>query len=263
MSIRPGRVAVVTGASRGLGREIALRLAHDGADVALLARSHGDLRAVAEEASANGVRAEAFAVDITSSESVAMAGEQIKQLFGRVDIVVNNAGSLLHKPLVPLPKMAAAFENFDSPITDQEWASVQDTHVNGALRVLRTFGGEMIEQEYGRVVNIVSNVLRRTVPFTTAYDTAKGALAQFTRSLAREWARYGVTVNAVAAGHFLTAMTQPQFDDPESYRRMVRRIPVGRPGRPDELAALVAYLCSEESGFVTGELIGIDGGETL
>lgn len=263
MGIERGRVAVVTGASRGLGRAIALRLARDGADVALLARSRDELQAVADEAAEYGVRTAVLQADITSSDSVEEAGAEILQRFGRADIVVNNAGSLLYKPLVPLPGKETAFPGFDSAISDLEWAAVQETHVNGALRMLRALGGGMINNEYGRVVNIASNVVRRTVPFTTAYDTAKGALAQLTRSLAREWARYGITVNAVAAGHFRTAMTEDQFDDPTSYRRMIARIPMGRPGTCDELAALVAYLCSEDSGFITGEVIAIDGGETL
>jgi NAD(P)-dependent dehydrogenase (short-subunit alcohol dehydrogenase family) len=121
----------------------------------------------------------------------------------------------------------------------------------------------MLERGHGRVVNIASNVVRRTVPFTVGYDTAKGGLVQLTRSLAREWARYGVTVNAVAAGHFETEMTRAQFADQETLRKMLRRVPAGRPGDLTELAGLVAYLASEESGFVTGETIGIDGGETL
>lgn len=263
MTIASGRVAVVTGASRGLGRAIALRLAREGADLAVLARSHIDLQAVADEATTLGARAIALETDVTSSESVTHAGAQIKRHFGRVDIIVNNAGTLLYKPLVPLPGLEQRYPGFDSPTSDDEWAAIHETHVNGAVRVLRSLGGELVANEYGRVVNVVSNVVRRTVPFTTAYDTAKGALAQLTRSLAREWGRYGITVNAVAAGHFPTAMTQGQFADPDSHGRMIKRIPLCRTGNPDELAALVAYLCGEESGFVTGEVIAIDGGETL
>jgi NAD(P)-dependent dehydrogenase (short-subunit alcohol dehydrogenase family) len=261
--IKRGRVAVITGAGRGLGRAVALRLAAEGADVALLARSQKELDDVAEQARATGVRATAVSVDITSTEAVGRARDEVHRLFGRVDMVVNNAGSLLYKPFVPLPGLEESFPGLDSPISEQEWSALSEVHLGGAVRMLRAFGGGLIDQGYGRVVNVVSNVVRRTVPFTTAYDTAKGGLVQLTRSLAREWARYGVTVNAVAAGHFPTAMTQAQFDDEHSYRRLVKRIPAGRHGEPEEFAALVAYLCGEESGFVTGEVIAIDGGETL
>jgi NAD(P)-dependent dehydrogenase (short-subunit alcohol dehydrogenase family) len=183
--------------------------------------------------------------------------------FGRVDLVVNNAGALLYRPLVPLPGKEDAFPGFDRPVSDDEWNGVLEVHLGGAVRMLRAFGPTLLERRYGRVVNVVSNVVRRTVPYCVAYDTAKGALVQLTRSLAREWAPYGVTVNAVAAGHFETAMTRAQFGNEETLRALLRRVPVRRMGEADEFAALVAHLCGEESGFVTGETIGVDGGETL
>lgn len=179
-------------------------------------------------------------------ESVQRARMEVDRLLGRVDILVNNAGNLLCKPFVPLPGLEDLFPGFDTPVDEQEWAALHETHLGGAVRTLRAFGGSLIEQKYGRVVNVVSNVVRRTVPFTSCYDTAKGAIVQLTRSLAREWARYGVTVNAIAAGHFPTAMSQAQFDDETSYRLMLARVPAGRHGTPEEFAALVAYLCGEE-----------------
>ena len=110
-----------------------------------------------------------------------------------MDILVNNAGNMLYKPFVPLPKLESAYPGFDQPVSDEEWDAVIDVHLGGAVRMLRAFGPGMIDRGYGRVVNVVSNVVRRTVPFCTAYDSAKGGLVQLTRSLAREWARYGVT----------------------------------------------------------------------
>jgi NAD(P)-dependent dehydrogenase (short-subunit alcohol dehydrogenase family) len=257
--IERGRVAVVTGGGRGLGREVVIRLAAAGADVAVLARSADAVRSVADQARAAGVRAIAVAADVSSTAEVERAKEEILGEFGRVDILVNNAGNLLYKPFVPLPGLAEA----TAPVSDTEWDAVIDVHLGGAVRTLRAFGPCMLERGYGRVVNVVSNVVRRTVPFTTAYDTAKGGVVQLTRSLAREWARYGVTLNAVAAGHFPTDMTREQFETERSYDRMVRRIPAGRTGELGEFASLVVYLCGEESGFITGETVAIDGGETL
>lgn len=262
MTVR-GRVAVITGGGRGLGRAAALRFAAGGADVAVLARSTGEVEAVADEVRAAGVRALGLGVDVTSTGEVDRARDTVLESFGKVDIIVNNAGTLLYKPFVPLPGKEEAHPGFDTPVSDGEWQGVMEVHVGGAVRMLRAFGPALIDQRYGRVVNVVSNVVRRTVPFTTAYDTAKGALVQLTRSLAREWAPYGVTVNAVAAGHFETAMSRAQFEDAETLRKLLRRVPARRAGELAEFASLVVHLCGAESAFVTGETIGVDGGETL
>ncbi|WP_370617791.1 SDR family NAD(P)-dependent oxidoreductase [Mumia sp. Pv 4-285] len=257
------RVAVVTGGGRGLGRATALRLAREGIDVAVVARSLDEVSAVADEAKSCGVRARGLSVDVTSTEAVDAARDEIERDLGRVVILVNNAGNLLYKPFVPLPGQEGAYPGFDSPIGDDEWASVMEVHLGGAMRMLRAFGPGMLERRTGRVVNVVSNVVRRSVPFTVGYDTAKGALVQLTRSLAREWGRYGVTVNAVAAGHFKTEMTREQFENVRAHEKMIQRVAVRRTGELEEFADLVAYLCSETAGFVTGEVIAIDGGETL
>jgi NAD(P)-dependent dehydrogenase (short-subunit alcohol dehydrogenase family) len=259
------RVAVITGAGRGLGRAIALRLAADGTDVAVLARSAAEVEAVAEEARALGARALALKVDVTSTQDVEGARAEVEARLGPVTAVVNNAGAVLYKPFVPLPGRPTreGSGGEETPISDQEWDDILAVHLGGAIRMLRAFGPGMVERGYGRVVNVASNVVRRTVPFTVGYDTAKGGLVQLTRSLAREWGRYGVTVNAVAAGHFETAMTKEQFANPEGLKKLLRRVPAGRAGELGELAALVAFLAGEQSGFITGETIGIDGGETL
>lgn len=262
MSLR-GRTALVTGAGRGLGRATALRLARDGADIVAIARTAHEVDEVAAQARQLGVRAVSAAVDVGSADAVGRLLEQVRDTLGPVDIVVNNAGNLLYKPFVPLPGLVGAEPGFDTAISDAEWASVLRTHLGGAINVLRAVAPSMLDRRCGRIVNVVSNVVRRTVPFTVAYDTAKGALVQLTRSLAREWGPYGITVNAVAAGHFPTSMTTAQFADEKGYQRMLKRIPVGRTGHLDEFAALVSYLVSANTGFLTGEVIAIDGGETL
>jgi NAD(P)-dependent dehydrogenase (short-subunit alcohol dehydrogenase family) len=284
-------VAVITGGGRGLGRAVALRLAAGGTRVAVLARSAAEVEAVAGEARALGAGALALTADVTSADDIEGARHEIEGKLGPVTAVINNAGTVLYKPFVPLPGRQAPLPGRQAPlpgtqaplpgrqaplpgtqaplpgwaeaITDQEWDDILAVHLGGAVKMLRVFGPGMLERGYGRVVNIASNVVRRVVPYTVGYDTAKGGLVQLTRSLAREWGRYGVTVNAVAAGHFETAMSQPQFDDPRTLRKMLSRVPAGRAGELGEFAALVAFLAGDESGFITGETIGIDGGETL
>jgi len=258
-----GRAAVVTGGGRGLGRATALRLAEDGFDIAVLARSAEQVEAVADEARRLGVRAIGMGVDVTSTSDVEAARQRIEAELGAVEVLVNNAGNLLYKPLVPLPRLESTHPGFETPISDSEWSGVIDVHLGGAVRMLRAFGPAMLAQRRGRVVNVVSNVVRRTVPFCLAYDVAKGGLVQLTRSLAREWGRYGVTVNAVAAGHFPTEMTREQFENQAAVDRMVARVALRRTGELPEFAGLVSYLCGVDAAYVTGELIGIDGGETL
>ena len=231
--------------------------------MAVLARSAAEVKTVADEVQASGVRALAIAADVTSTPAVQAARDQITGQLGPVSVVVNNAGAVLYKPFVPLPGRPAPQPGWEEAISDREWDDMLAVNLGGAIRMLRAFGPGMLERRYGRVVNIASNVVRRTVPFNVSYDTAKAGLIQLTRSLAREWGRYGVTVNAVAAGHFETAMTRPQFDNAEIMQKMLRRVPAGRAGEHTELAALVTFLAAAASGFITGETIGIDGGETL
>lgn len=258
-----GRVALVTGASRGLGRDVAQALARAGADLVVSARSEGDLADTAELVQGAGARVVAVSADVGSADDVSRVRDAAYAEFGHVDILVNNAGNLLYKSLVPLPGLAPPAEGFDEPMTDEEWHSTFRVHVDGAFHVLREFGPGLLEQRFGRVINVASNVLGRVIPFCSAYDAAKGALWQLTKSAAAEWARYGVTVNAVAPGHFPSAMSAPQFEDPALLSWLTKRVPMRRTGEPSELAGLVVFLASDPAAYITGELITIDGGETL
>jgi NAD(P)-dependent dehydrogenase (short-subunit alcohol dehydrogenase family) len=262
-TVGPGRRALVTGAGRGLGRDTALALAAAGVDLALTARTQTEIDETAEKARAAGVRAVAVAADVGSPEQVRALRARVDEELGGVDVVVNNAGHLLYKPLVPLPGLAPITPDFETPVSDDEWHSILGTHLDGAFHVLREFVPGMLERRFGRVINVSSNVLGRTVPYTSVYDIAKGALAQLTRSLAVEWARHGITVNAIAAGHFPSSMSAPQFEDERLHSWMLKRVPMRRTGDPQEFAALVCYLASDAAGFLTGEVITLDGGETL
>jgi NAD(P)-dependent dehydrogenase (short-subunit alcohol dehydrogenase family) len=258
-----GRVAIVTGGGRGIGRAIALAFAELGAAVAVMARSDSEIEQVRRDIVDAGGAALAVVADVTDSAEVGAAYERVTASLGPVDTVVNNAGNLLFKTFVPLPGLPDHFPRFDGAITDDEWSSVIGTHLNGAFFLLRAALPSMLERGGGRVINVVSNSIYRHGPFVSAYDTAKGAVTELTRSLAHEVARYGVTVNAIAAGHFYTAMTAPMHDDPDAHRRVLNRVPMRRIGAFREIASLAAYLASDDAGFLTGQVIALDGGESL
>lgn len=254
-----GRTAVVTGSGRGLGRAMAVALARAGAGVVVTARSAAQVEETVALIRAEDVPVTGVVADVASRDDVARLREAALGLTGAVDILVNNAGNLVVKPLVPLPDRPGAEE----ALTFEDWRAVHAVHLDGAFHMLQAFAPGMIERRHGRVVNIVSSALGRLPPFTSAYDSAKAALAQLTKSLAFEWARYGVTVNAIAAGQFHTQLSAQLHEDPRQHEWMLKRIPMRRAGDPAELGALVVDMASDELGFLTGQIVGLDGGETL
>lgn len=258
-----GRTAVITGAGRGLGRAVAVALAAAGAGVVLTARSEAELDDALAEVRRHDVPATRVVTDVTDAEAVSRLHDEAVQLTGSVDIVVNNAGALLYRPFVPLPGFTPDQPGFDVGTTYDQWRDIHRVHLDGAFHLLRAFGPGLLEQRWGRVINIASSAIGRTVPFTSAYDTAKAALAQLTKSLAFEWARYGVTVNAVAAGQFPTRMSAAMHETEAGQTLLKKRIPMRRVGDATELADLVTYLASDRAAFLTGQIIGLDGGETL
>jgi NAD(P)-dependent dehydrogenase (short-subunit alcohol dehydrogenase family) len=259
-----GQAAVVTGAGRGLGRAIALALAGAGCRVVVTARSEPELQETAELIRASGGQAWAVPADVTVPADVARLRDFAAEHAGPVDIVVNNAGNLVVQPFVALPTEPGRVpDGMDTGLTYEQWRSTHAVHLDGAFHVLQAFAPDMLARRYGRVINIVSSAINRAVPFTSAYDAAKGALAQLTRSLAYEWARHGVTVNAIAVGQIRTQMTAAVHDDPASAEWLIRRIPMRRVGEPGEVGRLVVVLAGAESAFLTGQVIGLDGGESL
>ena len=244
-----GRTALVTGAGKGLGRAVALGLAQAGANVALLARTAKDLEAVAAEIVTLGREAMALPADATRSAEVDGAVAKAVERFGAIDVLVHAAGGSLRKPALE--------------ISDDEWESVIASNLDSTFYVCRAVGRVMVARGQGSIINIASAAGLRGRPSNSPYSAAKAGVINLTRALAREWAPSGVRVNAIAPGRFLTPLTEDEMGDPERYQAFVRQVPLGRIGRPEELVELTVWLASDASGFATGSVMVIDGGQTL
>jgi len=242
------RTAVITGASKGLGRAMALSLAAEGARVALVSRDREKLTAVADEVTAAGGRATVFTADVTSEEDVRRVESEILAVYGKVNILINNAGVNVRKPVVDF--------------TLQEWRLVMDTNVTAAFLMCRSFVPAMTGQGYGRILNMTSIMSHVSLPGRIAYSTSKTALLGMTRTLALELAPEQITVNGISPGPFGTEMNKPLMENPEINAQFMASIPLGRWGKVEEIGQLALYLCSEDAGFITGTDILIDGGWT-
>lgn len=244
-----GRVAVVTGASAGLGRQFALALGRQGANVAILARRMHKLEEVAEEVRALGVKCLPVRCDVTDSAQVDSAYDAVMAEYGTVDILVNNAGGGAGAPLTE---------------TDNEtWQGVMDLNLNGTFYCMRAFGKEMRRKQYGRVINIASILGRGGLPElpVLSYHTVKGGVTNLTRGAASEWAKEGITVNALCPGFFPSESNAPEAM--EAMGGFIRaRTPMERPGVDGELDSSLIYLAADESTYVTGSIIYCDGGWT-
>ena len=244
------RVAIVTGGNRGLGKEMALALAEAGAQVAVVSRQAEQAQAVAAEIQATtGQICRGYSCNMTVAEQVDALAKSVLADFGQVDIIVNNAGINIRGPIEELSL--------------EEFKEVQETNVTGPWLLCRALVVHLKERRYGRVINIGSTLSIVTMPNRTPYATSKGAVLQMSRTLALEWAPYGITVNCVLPGPFGTEMNQSLMDDPEAYKSFVARIPLGRWGNLDEIGGLIVFLASDASSFVTGAGITIDGGWTV
>jgi NAD(P)-dependent dehydrogenase (short-subunit alcohol dehydrogenase family) len=240
------RVALVTGASRGLGKAIALALAGAGARLAMVARDIQQLQTAAEEIRATGAEAEIFVADVSRESDIEQLAAQVKSRLGRVDILVNNAGINIRKPLVEF--------------TADEWRQVLDTNLTGVFLMCRAFIPLMRGRGYGRILNLTSMMSHVALPGRTAYCASKAGLLGLTRALALELAPEGITVVGISPGPVATEMNAPLLNDPATYQQFTSNIPLGRWGKPEEIGRLALYLCSEEAAFITGVDIVIDGG---
>ena len=243
-----GKAAIVTGASRGLGRAIALAFAEAGADVALAGRSKPDLEETARLAARHGRRAVVVPTDVTVYAEVESLVRRTLDELGRLDIVVNNAGVAKVAPLVEM-----------SP---EDWHRMVDANLSGVFYGCRAAAPRLIAQKSGKVINVASVLGAVGLPGYTIYGATKGGVIALTRTLGVEWARHGIQVNALAPGWFATDMTDEAFADPTINERLTRDIPMRRIGRPEEVGPLAVYLASAASDFMTGQTIFLDGGHS-
>jgi NAD(P)-dependent dehydrogenase (short-subunit alcohol dehydrogenase family) len=241
-----GKTAVVIGGTSGIGRAIAHGLAEAGADVVPTSRRIEQVNVAAREIEERGRRSLRVASDVSSAASLQTALDACVEVFGKVDILVNSAGRTKRAPTVDF--------------SEQDWTAILDTNLTGTLRSCQIFGRHMIEQRYGRIINIASLSTFVALYEVSAYSASKAAVASLTKSLAVEWAAHGVNVNAIAPGVFRTSLNQKLLDETERGREFLVRTPMRRFGKVEELAGAAVFLASDAASFVTGEVIVVDGG---
>lgn len=245
-----GKVAVITGASSGLGVQFAKALAKQGANIAVVARRVEKLESVKKEVEALGVKCLAVKCDVAKTDDIKAAVINIKDYFGTIDILVNNAGIGLFGPA--------------ETQTDELWETMMSVNLNGVYYFAREVGKIMIEKSYGKIINVGS--IHSTVAMTglpiSAYCTTKGGVEMLTKALANEWAKYNITVNAIGPAYFPSELTNDMITDKDFQQVIKTYCPMGRAGRDGELDGAIIYFASDASSYTTGQLLTIDGGWT-
>jgi NAD(P)-dependent dehydrogenase (short-subunit alcohol dehydrogenase family) len=245
-----GRVAVVTGGVRGLGKVMAEALADAGASVAVTARDQQNAERVARELAASSERPTlGLGVEVANKTSVEAMVADVVEHWGRLDILVNNAGINIRRPI----------EQLD----ESEWDQVIDTNLKGAWLCCRAVYPEMKKRRWGRVINLSSMLAEVALPGRSPYCASKGGLTALTKVLALEWAADGINVNAICPGPFATELNLPLLNDPAARAAMESKVPLGRWGDPAELGPVAIFLASEASSYVTGASLFVDGGYTV
>ncbi len=241
-----GRVAIVSGCSRGLGQYFARALAHAGADLVITSRDPDSLAEFEQEIKQIGRKVLPLALDVRNEQSIVAMAEAAHNHFGRIDILVNNAGCNVRKPSVE--------------ITWDDWNLVLDTNLRGTFFTAQQVAKKMIPAGYGRIINIGSVTSVAGYAGLAPYCASRGGTRQLTMSLADDWGQHGITVNCLAPGWFKTAQNAVMYEDKEWVDYLTDRIPLKRPGLPDDLDGAVVFLASESSRYITGQTLLVDGG---
>jgi NAD(P)-dependent dehydrogenase (short-subunit alcohol dehydrogenase family) len=243
-----GKVAVITGASRGLGKAIALALGGSGAKLALVGRDPQKLAETAAETGALGAESCVFLADVAQEDQVGTLARQVVERFERVDILVNNAGMNIRKPV--------------ADYTLDEWRQVMDTNLTSIFLMCRAFIPHMRGRDYGRILNLTSIMSHVSLPGRGVYSASKAGALGLTRALAQELAPDNINVIAISPGPFATEMNRTLMNTPELNQQFMSNVPLNRWGKPQDIGQLALFLCSESAGFITGTDILIDGGWT-
>ncbi len=241
-----GNVALVTGTSRGLGQYFARALARAGADIAMTSRDKNTLTGFADEIRALGRKAFCTELDVRDHASIQQAVADVEGHFGKIDILVNNAGCNIRKPALD--------------VTWDDWNTILDTNLRGSFFVAQAVARGMMQRGYGRIINIGSVTSVAGFAGLAPYGASRGGIRQLTMSLADDWGRHGVTVNCLAPGWFKTQQNKVLYENPGWVEYICDRIPLKRPGRPDDLDGAVVFLASESSRYITGQILLVDGG---
>jgi NAD(P)-dependent dehydrogenase (short-subunit alcohol dehydrogenase family) len=242
------QVALVTGASKGIGLGVAKALAHAGAKIAIASRSEADLKTLAESIRAEGGVVQAFPLDVSSVAQVYACMSAVHGAFGRLDILVNNSGLGANHPAVD--------------VSEADWDEMMNVNLKGLFFCCQAAGRIMLEQRHGRIINMSSQASVVGIREHAVYCASKGGVNQLTRVLALEWSAAGITVNAIAPTFIYTPGTAERLDDPAYLKNVLARLPIGRVGTIADVAAAVIYLASPAGAFVTGSVLMVDGGWT-